>query len=166
MSIVQIIDGDVLVRGTLQTTGQIAVGAGSITNAMVAAGAAISSTKLEHQHRKDYAQPNAAAITETKVVHTVIGTTGTIKAFKAGSIGIAVGNSTVTLDLKKNGTTCLSAVITLDVNNVARIVESGTLTVTTLVVGDVLEIVVVATIGTGTLPTGVFATVDLFEDAA
>ena len=38
--------------------------------------------------------------------------TGVTLAFKAGSIAKAVGDSTVTVDLKKNGTTVLSAPIT------------------------------------------------------
>ena len=158
-------EGDVIIRGALQVTGAATLGDGSILNAQVGAAAGITAAKLEHQHRPMYAQANAAAADETKVVHTVIGATGTIKSFKAGSIAVAIGDAKATVDLKKNGVSVLSPVITLDSDNEARVVEAGTLSDTTLAVGDVLEVVVDGTIGTGTLPTGVFACVDLYEDA-
>jgi hypothetical protein len=68
----------------------------------------------------------------------------------------------VTVDLRKNGTTVLSAVITLNNANTARVAVAGALSVTTLVAGDVLE-VVTATAGGGTLATGVFAIVTVNE---
>lgn len=158
-------EGDIYFAGACQFK-NVVVNDGSITNAKIATAAAIAASKLVHQHRIGYSQANSAAATETRVIYTCYGATGTIKSFKAGSIAAAIGDSTVTLDLKKNGTTVLSAVITLDNANTARVVEAATLSVTTLVAGDVLEVVVTATIGTGTLPTGLFATLTVEEDAA
>src|SRR4051812_24257722 len=83
-----------------------------LTDADVAAAAAIAESKQEHQFRPRHCQPNTAATSETRVIHEVFGVTGAIIAFSAGSIGVAVGAATVTVDLKKNGVTVLSAVIT------------------------------------------------------
>jgi hypothetical protein len=95
----------------------------------------------------------------------IYGVSGTLLSFKAGSIVANIGAATVTLDLKKNGVTALSAVITLNNANTARVAVSGTLSVTTLAAGDVLEVVATATAGGGTLATGVFAELRWKEDA-
>lgn len=158
------IEGDVYVTGALGAK-TLSPPAGSIANAAVAALAGIDATKLEHQHRIGWSQANVTAAAETRVVYVCYGTTGTILAFVAGSIAKAVGDSTVTVDLRKNGTTVLSAVITLDNANTNRVAEAGTISVPGLVAGDVLEVVVAVTAGTGTLPTGLFAAVTLEEDA-
>lgn len=156
--------GDVVVPGTLYV-GSFVPSAGSVRNAGVAADAAIQATKLQHQYVQHYFKTGTAA-TETVPIHVAYGATGTIVAIKAGSIAIAVGAATVTIDLKKNGTTCLSAVITLDSGNTARVVEAGTLTVTDYVTGDFFELVITATAGGGTIPTGLGVVVVFREDAA
>jgi len=140
--------------------------AGTIVNADLADAAAIVATKVQHQYSPLFAQANSAAASDTgRVLHVVKGATGTIVAFRAGSIVAAIGAATVTVDLKKNGTTVLSAVITLDSGNTAYIVEEGTISVPAVVAGDVLTLVIVATAGGGTLPTGLFAQVVIREDA-
>lgn len=164
MSLVQRTEGDVHINGAL-TCRELGVPDGTVDNAGVAADAGIEDTKLQHQHRIGFDQPNTAATSETRAKFRCYGATGIIRAFHAGSIAAAVGDSTVTVDLRKNGVSVLTAVITLDNANAARVAEAGTLAITTLVAGDVLEIVTVATIGTGTLPTGVFASITLAEDA-
>ena len=136
--------------------------ASAVTKDSILAGTGIEAADMEHVFRPHFSQPNTAATSETRAVHVCRGA-GTILSFEAGSIAKAVGDSTVTVDLKKNGTTVLSAVITLDNANTNRVAEAGTVTVTALADGDVLEVVTVATAGTGTLPTGVFASVNLME---
>lgn len=136
---------------------------GSTVN--IAAGAGIDAGALDHQHRIHYGTSGTAA-SATVPIYECRGSTGRIRQIRAGSIAIAIGAATVTIDLKKNGTTCLSAVITLDTGNTARISEAGTLTVTSLVVGDLLELVIVATAGGGTLPTGMWVDVTVDEDYA
>ena len=96
----------------------------------------------------------------------VYGTTGTVVAFEVGSVTACTGDSTITVDLHKNGASILTGVITLDSANTAYIVEAGTLSSATLADGDVLEVVVNATVGTGTLGNGVFASCIIREDAA
>lgn len=136
---------------------------GTILNADIAAGAGVVATKIQHQHELTFAQPNTAATAETKVVHVVKGATGTIVAFRAGSIVAATSTGVATVNLKKNGTTVLSAVITLDNANTAYIVEEGTISVPALAAGDVLTVEVA--VSSTVLPTGLFAQVVLREDA-
>jgi hypothetical protein len=160
------LDGDYHVTGTL-SMGRLAAPAASITNTMIAPGASgsyILSTKVQQQWQKTYAQPNTTATTETRVVHVVYGAAGTILGFRAGSIVANLTTATVTVDLKKNGVSVLTAVITLDNANTARVAEAGTLSTTALVAGDVLEVVITATAAGGTLATGVFCQVELTED--
>ena len=137
---------------------------GSIMDADLSAGANLDPLKMRHQYAPTYGQPLSAATSETRVLHVVKGATGSIVAFRAGSVTIAAGAATVTVDLKKNGTTCLQAVITLDSANVAYTLEEAVLTVTALAAGDVLTITTVATAGGGTLPTGFFCEAVVRED--
>ncbi len=158
------IDGDVYATGRISAP-YITYPANQIQNAAVASDAAIAASKLQHQHQPAYAQPNAAAVDETRVLH-VIGAIGTVVGFKAGSIAKAVGNAVCTVDLKKNGTTILSSPITLDSSSANYTPQSATIAAANVVSGDVLTVVVDGTIGTGTLPTGVYCSVTLREDAA
>jgi hypothetical protein len=117
----------------------------------------------DFQHNKTYRQNgNAAAATE--VIHEARGTAGRIRAVRAGSVVAATGNSTATIDVRKNGTTVLSGTIVLDNANTAYVSEAGTLSVTSLAAGDVLTVVITVSAGTGTLPTGLFVTVVVDED--
>jgi hypothetical protein len=78
-----------------------------------------------------------------------------VVSVKAGSIAIAVGAATVTVDVKKNNVSILTAVITLDTGNTARVAEAGTILTASAVAGDTYELVIVATAGGGTLAHGV-----------
>jgi len=81
----------------------------------------------------------------------------------AGIVTAAAGAATVTVDLKKNGSTILSAVITID-NSIAayEAVEPAGYTSTALIEDDVLTIHIDETIGGGTRPKGVW--VELIVD--
>jgi len=161
------INGDVLVNGVLYAK-QMAVPAGTITDAGVSAAAGIQSTKLQQQRGETYTQmaANATVIAERRVVHVVYGATGLLLRFSAGSVVAHIGAAVCTVDLKKNGVSVLSAPITLNSSNVALTPVNATITTTGLVAGDVLEVVTTATAGGGTLATGVFAQVDFQEDPA
>ena len=146
-----------------------------VADAQVSATAAIDATKLEHQHNIAYGQANAAAVDETRVIYVCRGATGTVMAVKAGSIAAAVGDANCTVDVKKNGTTILTAPITLDSSNAAYTPEAGTVSVSGLVAGDVLTVVIDGTInpdattttsGAEAMPTGVYVEVVVHEDAA
>ena len=159
------IESDVYIAGDLSAR-SVSLPNATVTNAMVAASAGIAASKLQHQHRVHFSQANVTAAAETRVIYRCYGATGTLLQFAAGSIAACTGNATVTVDLKKNGTTVLSSVITLDNGNSARVAEAGTLNVTALAVGDVLEVVVAVNAGSGSLGTGLFAAVTLQEEAA
>jgi hypothetical protein len=155
---------DAVFLGTV-TMRSVVLPDGCITNAKVVAGAGIVAEKLEHQHRKTFAQPNTTAAAETRAVHLVYGATGNIVAFEAGSIAACTGNATITVDLKKNGTSILTAPVTLDSANTARVAEAASVATPELADGDLLEVVVAVNAGTGALGTGVFAELVVHEDA-
>lgn len=157
-------EGDLVVTGRL-TAGHISYPSNEISNAAIASDAGIDAEKLEHQYCKSYSQPNTTATAETRILHVVHGDTAEVLEFEAGSIVANVGAATVTVDLKKNGTTILSAVITLDNTNTAYVTEAGTISSANLVDGDVLTIVTTATAGGGTIATGFFCSVKLREKA-
>ncbi len=128
---------------------------GTVTDSMVNGSADIVATKLQHEHRKEHGQPNAVATAETKVVFRARGA-GTIVDFVAGSIAKAVGDSTCTVNLLKNGTTVSAAPITLNSSSVNYTPQAATITVAAFVANDVFTIVITPTVGTGTLPFGVY----------
>lgn len=145
--------------------GGLSVPALAVGNSAIAAAAGIEASKLQHQHQPVFAQPNTTATSETRALHVCYGATGTVIAFRAGSIAINAGAATVTVDIKKNGTSILSAPITLNSSNTNRVVAAGTISTPGLVAGDLLEVVTVATAGGGTLATGVYAQAIITEAA-
>lgn len=156
----QIIPNDVFVQGNLSSK-TFTAPASSIGDSAIQGAANVAASKLEHQFAKSYTQANGASIVSATVpLHTVYGTTGTVVSFAAGVITPAVGNDTVTVDLRKNGSTILTAVITLSVaasTNTARTLYTPAgFTSTSLVAADWLDIVVVATHNTGTLAQGLY----------
>lgn len=156
--------------GDLQVTGRLIAGQFSppsqcVVADSIQAAAGVEASKLEHQYEPVFSQEggtNAAA--EVRVVHVVKGATADIVSFHAGSVVAATSTGTCTVDLKKNGTTVLSGVITLDSTNTAYVVEAGTLSVTTAVAGDVFTVVIAGVSGSN-LPQGVFARAVIREDA-
>lgn len=155
------INEDIIVSGRLTPT-FFDYPAQSITNDAISATAGIKTTKMQHRFQANYSQPNTAATSETRTVF-VARSSGTILELAAGSISVATGNATVTIDLLKNGVSVLTSVLTLDSSNISRQVKVGVLNgaSVSLVSGDWLELVITATAGTGTLPTGVFASVKI-----
>lgn len=76
----------------------------------------------------------------------------------------AVGDSTVTCDIYKNGSSILTGTVQIDSGDAARAKVSGTPSSTTYVAGDVFESVVTVSAGTGTLPVGLGVDFVLDED--
>jgi len=153
-------------RGLVQFL-SILLPSGAVTAANIAAAAGVEATKLEHQHREIYQQESdTTSVSEDRVVHVVKGTTGDLKTFRAGSVVANIGAATITVDLHKNGSTILSAPITLDNGDAAYALVAGVISSEPVVADDVLEVVVVATAGGGTVGKGVFASLDVFEDVS
>jgi hypothetical protein len=156
--------GDLQIQGSLYVQGGFTPPANSIVDASVAASAAVAATKLQHQHRAIYAQGSSTtAAAATQVIFAVFGATGTVVNFEAGAVVPNVGAATCTVDLKKNGTSILGAAISLSSSQTARQLVAATISNTALVAGDVLEVVVTATAGGGTLAQGLFATLTVNE---
>jgi hypothetical protein len=153
-------------RGLVQFL-SILLPSGSVTAANIAAAAGVEATKLEHQHREIYRQESdTTVVSEDRVVHVVKGTTGNLKTFRAGSVVANAGAATITVDLHKNGSTILTAPISLDNGDSAYDLVAGVISSEPVVADDVLEVVVVATAGGGTIGKGVFASLDVHEDVS
>jgi hypothetical protein len=140
---------------------------GSVTDAKVASGAAITTAKMLHRYRKVFSQPLSAATSETRTIY-VATASGTVLDINCGSATIAVGAATVTVDLKKStaggaAASILTSVVTLDSGNATYTPEAGSISSNSYVAGDVFTITTVATAGGGTLPTAVYAQVTFDE---
>lgn len=151
-----VIPGNVQVSGTA-SLGGLSAPAGCITNSNIATPASgadgIFTTKLDHRQHIRYNQPEGTAVaTETRQVFITFGAAGTIKAVNAIMKTANSGGATVTVDVKKNGTTVLGSTI----NVTGTSVNTGTLSVTTTAAGDVFEFLVTATAGGGTLGDGIY----------
>ena len=141
------------------------VPAGSFGDPQIGAANPIDAAKLKHQYAPRLAQAHGTAATaERRVVH-VARASGTVAAVEAGPVVAAVGDSTVSVDVRKNGTTILSAPITIDNGDAAYAKVAGAISSAAYVAGDVFEVVITVTAGTGTLPQGVFATAVFREGA-
>lgn len=148
-----IIDGNMLVRGTLQAD-DLVVPSNAIGDAQMATARPIDVDKQIHQYSKQVTQPHGTSAVDYRgSIHSAYGA-GEILAFQAKVSVIPVGAATVTVDLRKNGTTVLSGVITLDSSSVAFVAEDATLSTPTYAAGDELEVVVNETTGGGTPPQG------------
>jgi hypothetical protein len=129
----------------------------SFGDAQMSAANPVTAPKLKHQYTPTHGQPHGvAAVTERKVIH-VARAAGDVVACEAGVVVAGSGGGmSVTVDLRKNGTTVLTAVITLNAASTAYANTDGAISVGPYVAGDVFEIVITATAGGGTLPQGVF----------
>ena len=152
----------IIVTGPATFTGPTYLPPGVVSDAQVAGNAATATGKQLHKHRKTYGQ-SGTVVTATIPIHVVIGTTALLVAIKVGMITLCAGAATVTVDLKKNGTSILAAVITLNSGNTARVCVSGTISNTAAAAGDFFELVVTATAGGGTVGTGLLVELEVDE---
>ena len=159
-------ESDLHVAGGISSE-TMSIPAATVTNAMVNGSAGIATTKLVHRYHAMYAQESATtAADEARPLFVVYGATGTVQSFKAGSVVANIGDSAVEVDLLKDGVSILTAVISLDSTNAAYTPEAGTINTAAVVAGDVLEVSIDATIGTGTLALGVYCELMVDEVAA
>lgn len=165
MSLVGLLTGDVYVNGHFSAK-TMALPDSTVDDSKVAAGSNIDADKIQTRVYSRWSQPNSAATAETRTLF-VAERAGVVTAFLAGSIAAAIGDSTVTLDLKKNNVSILSAVVVLNNSNTARVSEDGAINLASddFVAGDWFEVVITISAGTGTLPTGVFCQLELKQDA-
>jgi len=131
-------------------TGSIQLDAGSVEDQHISSGTRIDADKQQHLYR---ASTNfdlaigATPVAREEIVY-VCEVAGTIRQFAAlcNDTGTA---ASVTFDLKKNGTTVLSSVVTITNATGDKAVIDGTLSATTLAVGDILSIALAVSSSTG-----------------
>ena len=153
---------DNLVIGTLRVTEAVTLPNGAVTNVMIQAGADIDASKIEAfwSHSDGIA---GAATTQTRVI--AIGkAVGTLIHFRVTQVSACTGAATVTVDLKKNGTTVLDAVITLNAATAAYAVQDAVFDDDDIAEDDVFAVVVTVTAtGTDTAATGIGWQLDATE---
>jgi len=136
-----------------------------IGNSQVIAAAGIDASKVDPQPRYAYSQDGTAADVTGQVIGVVRGTTGAIQEVIAGSRVANVGDATVRIRIKKSGTNILSTAIVLTSSNAAYAVVDGTVSVSAVAHDNVLTADISAITGTGTLASGVFVQVLVYEDS-
>ena len=160
-----VINQDVRIQGSL-TCQEFNPPSACIDNDAIEADAQIDASKLVHRHKIHYSQQVAVdAVSDAKVLFVcTAGDGATVVSFRAGSIVIAGAATTITVDLKKNGTTILSATFVLDNTNTVYVCEQPIgFTSTALVTGDVLT--AHFTLAGTNEPTGLFAVLEVDEYA-
>lgn len=145
---------DVDVGGLLRAK-EMDIPAGTVEASDVAAATQFAADNQIERHNIVLSQPNSNATAETRVIHSAY-KPGTVMAFAAGSIVAATGDSTVTIDLKKNGVSVLSAPIVLNNANTADVPEAAIISVGPYTSDDTFTIVQTVSAGSGDLPDGVF----------
>lgn len=129
-------------------TGNIA--AYSITSQYVSPTADLPSSCMRHIFKPstDFGlKTGDTPVAADKMVYVASGT-GTIKGFH-GLVNESGSSASITMDLKKNGVSILSAPITITNATGDRISVDGTLTATSLTSDDVLTIVLAVSSSTG-----------------
>lgn len=149
---------------------QLSLADGAVTDNKVAAGAGISTGKLQHRFRKQHAQPETTATTETKKIYTAIAT-GSVVDVSGYAETVASGAATVTIDLQKSTaggswTSVLTSPITLNSSSTAKVSTAGAISSAAYVAGDQFRLVFTATAAGGTIPTGAFGQATFDEAAA
>src|SRR5574343_1248781 len=153
------VDEDAYFAGTLQADTLIP-SVGCVENEHLADGENFEADKFQHEHRLAAFFPRSVA-DETRPIHIFL-YSGEVKTIRVKFSTAHVGESTCSIDLKKNGSSILSAPIsTALADGVA--VKRGTVAANTCVAGDVITVVLDATVGTGTLGIGLFVEIGLWE---
>jgi len=151
--------------GASWTGGTFNLSLGSVTNRHISnsAGDVIDTDKVQPYLSKgtNFALAiGGTPATREEIVYTCQGD-GDIRGFHA-LCNDTGASSSMTFDLKKNGTTCLSSVITITNATTDKATQDGTLSVTTFTTGDILSISLTVSSATGA--QGPYAWVTLTED--
>jgi hypothetical protein len=138
---------------------------GCIGDSAIAGSAGIQSTKLTARREIVLADPSATAgASKQQTIHVIYGATGTLVDYSAGAVVPLGSGDTYTVDLYKNGSSILTAVISLASTDGARTLKAaGGFTSTSLADGDWLEVKTTYTHSSGTAPEGVTIRLTLDE---
>ena len=158
------VPGDLIVGGNLSAQGMTIPG-GAVADANIAANAKIAASKLQNARTISVQLngPTTTVTTQTQWITSIKGANGNLIDVNAFIAVAAVGAATVTIDLQKSTgggafATVLSSTIAINNATVVRTATAGTITSATVVAGDILELIVTATAGGGTLPQGLLVT--------
>jgi len=160
------IHGDLAVAGDIVGVQHIAYPPGDIENIDISASAAIEARKCQKSLRLTAFQAGTAT-SGVKIIMFVKGATLAFKHFTVTNEVANSGGSIVTVNVKKNGVSILSAVVTLDSTKVAYSENLGTIVTLTAVDGDYVTIEFTVTqSGTDAVAQGVMGQLDYDEDYA
>lgn len=159
-----IVPFDLIVGGNFSANA-MTIPAGAVADSQVAANAKIASSKLigPRTISRELNGPTTTVTSQTTWITTIKGASGTLIDINAFIAVAAVGAATVTIDLQKSTgggafATVLSSTISITNATVVRTATAGTITTPGIVAGDILELIVTATAGGGTLPQGLTVT--------
>lgn len=158
------VDGDLIVNGTLRAN-NMQLPNNAVGNNQFNSADPLTASKQQHQYLVGLNQAHGTAATaERRAIHCAHAA-GTITDVVAGAVVAPVGDSTVTVDVYKNGVSVLSSALTLTSSGAAFEETAGTLSTPAYAAGDVIEVVLTVSAGSGTLPQGVYVRLTLREAA-
>lgn len=162
------LDGDYTHRnGTFTFGSAVKLPAAAVGDGQFDGNSPLATGKQRHRKQHTYRQSNGSAVvSDQQAVHVGYGANGSVVAVRAGIRTAAVGAATVTIDVKKNGTSILTGTISITSSQAAFALVAGSVATAAYVVGDVFEVIVTATAGGGTLPQGLFVDLIFDEDPA
>lgn len=167
-----VISGDVVFReGAVNASGasSFTLPPNTVGDAQITAAAPLGVTKARRRFNRTARQANGSSIaTLTERIHIGYGANGTVAAVRCQNTGVvgSGGGMSVTVDVKKNGTSILTAVMTINSSTLLNAIVSGSIATAAFVAGDYFDVVVTATAGGGTLPQGLYVDVVFDEDPA
>jgi len=161
------IEGDLRVKGRV-IPDSFTTPNNSIGDAQVDGTRPITAPKLEHQFVKTYWQGRGAAVAAKtgEPVHLAYGAGTVVDVSAEVSVPGVTWTGNATVDLKKNGTSVLTAPITIDGTAAAFTPVVGGIAAAAYAADAVFEVVVTFAAGTGTPPQGLAVRLVLREAAA
>lgn len=162
--------GDVQIKGTLMPT-TLSLPALTVTNAGVAAAAAIDASKLLHMVNVSLelfaAASTVTALTKEIYIAKGIGSITAIRAAVNGTIATG-GDRTINVDLQKSTgggafATVLSATVLLNSSSTLRTLATGTISSATYAAGDLFRFVVTVAGAAGNQAAGLVASFVAYE---
>jgi hypothetical protein len=138
---------DLFVQGSLACTSFTPPNS-CITKSAVVANAQLEASKLEHRYCRSLTQVSGSAVVASTYPLHICRAAGTVIAVEALVFGVVpTGADTITIDVHKSTgggafSTILSGTIVLDVASVIRVPEVATISSSTLVDNDILELVI------------------------
>lgn len=156
-----IVNSDLRVNGDLSAA-TMTVPASAVVDASVSSSASITASKLQLCHKPGTAFGfviGGTPTTREEIVYVCTQPNGaTVSAFHA-TLNDTGTSTNITFDLKKNGTTILSATVDFTHSDADKTIKDGTISSASLADGDILSIAMTVTSSTGAQGPFAFAEV-------